>query len=189
MDIISVKKDLRNKMLAIRNELPSKEKRNYDTWICDQLQKLVTNSNFKTVHVYLPMGNEINIIPFIQYLLAEKITVIAPKTLPRPKLENRILTDLTALEKGVFGTVHPSNPEVYEGPIDLIVIPGLAIDSNHNRLGYGGAYYDNFLCHHEDAFKLGIYYPFQEIEKVPTESHDAKLDEYLILSGFEFSNE
>ncbi|MDA7803867.1 5-formyltetrahydrofolate cyclo-ligase [Crocinitomix sp.] len=180
MRIIEAKKELRKQMQSTRDSLKSNPKEKYDNWICDSLIKLVAEKGYQSVHVYLPMGSEININPFIQYALDNKITVIAPKTLARPNLENRKLTSLTALEKGVYGTVHPSNPEIYNGEIDLIVIPGLAIDKNNYRLGYGGGYYDTFLTQYPAAKKVGIYYPFQLVDKVPTEPHDMQLDLALI---------
>ena len=180
MTIIEAKKEIRKTMLSLRNGLKSDSKSTYDGWICDELIMLVKKNGFQSVHVYIPIGSEINIKPFIQYLLNNKILVIAPKTLARPHLENRILTSLALLEKGVYGTVHPANPEIFKDKIDMIVIPGLAIDETAYRLGYGGGYYDTFLAQHPAAHKVGIYYPFQSIKAVPTEPHDMSLDQVLI---------
>ena len=66
------------------------------------------------------------------------------------------------------------------GKYDLIIVPGLSFDESNFRLGYGGGYYDNFMSQHLDARKIGIFYPFQKIEKVPVEAHDLKLDEVLV---------
>ncbi|WP_066759766.1 5-formyltetrahydrofolate cyclo-ligase [Crocinitomix algicola] len=180
MDIVKAKSLLRKEMQTQRDHLNHNEKSSYDQKICEALIKLVENRECKVVHVYIPMGSEINIIPFIQYLLNNNIKVIAPKTLAKPILENRVLSSLNDLEKGVFGTVHPKNSTPYTGSIDLVVIPGLAIDKNAYRLGYGGGYYDTFLAKYPNAFKVGIYYPFQCVEQVPTEPHDIPLDVVVI---------
>jgi 5-formyltetrahydrofolate cyclo-ligase len=180
MDILAQKKELRQQMLIKRANLTASFKLDYDLWICQQLEKIITTKNYQTIHAYLPMGKEINITPLIVNLLSKNITVITPKTLPNRKLENRILTNLNAIEKGVFGTTHPSNIEEYKGEIDLIIVPGLAFDNNNYRLGYGGGYYDNFLVKHPEAVKIGIFYPNQQVDKVPTETHDLQLDEILI---------
>ena len=166
-------------MLQARAQLSLAFKTEYDNWICEQLEELILKNNFKTVHAYLPMGKEINITPLIKKLLAQNITVVTPKTLPKRQLENRVLTSLDAIEKGVFGTTHPSNPTAYTGKFDLIIVPGLAFDDNHYRLGYGGGYYDNFLINHPEALKVGIFYPNQKAGKVPTEIHDLQLDEII----------
>lgn len=178
--VIEHKNRLRKKMLAIRARLKPSLKKEYDLWICQQLEQFIEEKRYKTIHAYLPMGKEIDITPLLENLLAKNITVVTPKTLPKRKLENRILTSFTDIEKGVFGTTHPANPEKYTGTFDLIIIPGLAFDNNNYRLGYGGGYYDNFLINHPEAYKLGIFYPEQKVEQVPTEAHDIQLDEILI---------
>ncbi|MGB0882851.1 MAG: 5-formyltetrahydrofolate cyclo-ligase [Vicingaceae bacterium] len=179
MNTLNYKKELRTKMLQERAQLDLGFKTEYDSWICEQLEELIIKNNFKIVHAYLPMGKEINITPLLEKLLSNNITVVTPKTLPKRQLENRVLTSLDTIEKGVFGTTHPSNPKEYKGTFDLIIIPGLAFDNNNFRLGYGGGYYDNFLVNHPEALKVGIFYPHQKVEKVPTESHDLQLDEIL----------
>jgi len=179
MNIGEEKKALRKAMLIKRAQLNALTKEKYDKWVCDELEKLIMDRDCKTVHTYLPMGKEINITPLLAKLLAKNITIITPKTLPKRKLENRILSSLDAIEKGIFGTTHPANQEEYKVTFDLIIVPGLAFDSNNYRLGYGGGYYDNFLINHPQAYKAGIFYPFQQVEKVPTEEHDLALHTIL----------
>lgn len=184
MNILDVKKELRKEMLIKRAKLDIDFKQTYDMWICKQLVQLIEKNNYKTIHAYLPMGKEINITPLLEQLLQKSIIVVTPKTLPKRKLENRILTSLDEIEAGVFGTTHPANPEEYTGEFDLIIVPGLAFDDKNYRLGYGGGYYDNFLINHPEAYKIGIFYPQQKVEKVPTEAHDIFLDEILIKNNF-----
>ncbi len=167
-------------MFAKRNALEVAVKSVYDQWMCGELQQLITERNYRTVHTYIPMGSEIDIRPLLHHLLQSGVTVVSPKTLPKRKLENRRLVSLDELETGIMGTQHPLEANVHEGSFDCIIVPGLAIDARQYRLGYGGGYYDNFLVNHSGAHKLGIYYPFQHIEQVPTEPHDLKLDAVLM---------
>lgn len=180
IDIIKQKKDLRKEMLIKRAKLDLSYKKEYDSWICNELESIIDRNNYKVIHAYLPMGKEIDIMPLLANLLVKKLTIVVPKTLPKRKLENRVLTSIDAVEKGVFGTTHPSNPEEYIGTFDLIIVPGLAYDSNNYRLGYGGGYYDNFLVHHVSASKMGVFYPKQKVLKVPIEPHDIRLDNILL---------
>lgn len=180
MSLDKEKKVIRESLLAKRAELDKIKKRAYDRWVCEQLFIKIKERNAKVVHAYLTMGTEINITPLLQNLLSNNITVVTPKTLPKRVLENRILHSLAEIEKGVFGTTHPAQADVYTGPYDFVIIPGLAFDDANNRLGYGGAYYDTFLAQQPTAFKQGILYPFQKIVTVPTEAHDIKLDHILV---------
>ena len=174
-DILLEKSNLRKEMLALRVAIPSEMKEQYDTSINTQLQNWIVSHRPKVVHCYLPMGAEIDITPTILFCLSNDIKIVAPKTLKQRKLENRILHGLDQIEKGIWGTTHPTG-EVYSGPIDLIIVPGLAFDENRFRLGYGGGYYDNFLVQYPEAKKIGIFYSFQKRNAVPTERHDISLD-------------
>ena len=74
-----------------------------------------------------------------------------------------------------FGIREPIG-EAYEGEIDVIVMPLLAVDERGNRLGYGGGYYDRFLKKYQGATRVAYCYDFQILKDVPTESWDEKVD-------------
>ena len=44
-----------------------------------------------------------------------------------------------------------------------------------NRLGRGKGYYDKLLIQC-NAYKIGVCYDFQLIDKIPNEKHDVKMD-------------
>lgn len=172
---------LRKVMFGLRNSFDKELKAAYDLTICDKLIAMVDNRKAKTIHVYLPILSEIDIYPFIRYCLDAGLRVVAPKTLPKRKLENRILYSLEHLETGIMGTKHPAEPILFNGEYDFIVVPGMAFDKYNYRLGYGGGYYDNFIVTHPEAYTLGIYYPFQQVPAVPREAHDCALSSVLFL--------
>lgn len=184
MEIAVQKKIMRTEMLQRRNALDLSFKINYDKRINEALVELIDKQNIQSVHVYIPMSTEMNIKPFIQYLLSAKKIVVAPKTFPNRALEHRVLHSLDALEMGIKGTQHPESMDVYHGSYDLILVPGLAVDAAHNRLGYGGGYYDCFLKNHPESLKVGAFYPFQLVDLVPTAFHDIPLDIILLDSMF-----
>lgn len=178
--IIEDKKQLRKIKSRERVQLEKGYKLEYDKWICDKIWEIVISKKVKVMHCYLPMGTEIDITPLIEKMLENRLTVVTPKTLPQRQLQNLVLHAMDRVEKGVFGTTHPANSDEFTGSYDLVIIPGLAYDSSKYRLGYGGGYYDTFLAQNPNVYKLGIFYPFQEIEKVPIEEHDVQLDEVLV---------
>ena len=63
--------------------------------------------------------------------------------------------------------------------IDLAIIPRVAFDVHGNRLGRGKGYYDRLLPRLPHTYKIGICFPFQLLEKVPTETQDVRMDEVL----------
>jgi len=181
MSITNEKKGVRTAMKLQRDAIKPTYKVPYDTWVCSQLLELIGTRNCQVVHAYLPMGKEIDIAPLLEKLLRNKITVVVPKTLKKRQLEHLVLESLENLEAGVYRTSHPKNGIIFTGKIDLVIVPGLAFDAENYRLGYGGGYYDTFLAEHPNAFTVGVAYPFQKIQQVPKEAHDACLD--CVLGG------
>lgn len=57
----------------------------------------------------------------------------------------------------------------------------MAFDRKGNRLGRGKGYYDRLLSRmaHTDVYRLGICFPYQLVESVPTDAHDIAMDEIL----------
>ena len=171
---------LRKELLAKRAQVEQSQQQLWDEAILLHLQTLVKERKAQSVHTFISMPGEVNTWPFIQWLLDEHITVVCPKTLANRSLEHRVLTSLQELESGKFGTQHPAGSLVYTQQPDMIIVPGLAFDSHGYRMGYGAGYYDTFLALFPTAYKVGVCYPFQYINQVPTEPHDAKMDEVIV---------
>lgn len=162
-------------MLKRRDAIEPPQKKSWDDRINKQLLRVLNQGEIKVVHLYLPMRKEVDISPFIEQALVQKVTVVAPRALPNRNMEHLPLRHMEAVEEGLFGTRHPRGSCPYRGKYDLVIVPGLAFDEQHYRLGYGGGYYDTFLKQHPAAYTLGVAYPFQLITEVPRESHDIPL--------------
>jgi 5-formyltetrahydrofolate cyclo-ligase len=91
------------------------------------------------------------------------------------------IRSLTECQPGSFGIREPAySPEKVLRPeeIDVAVFPGLAFDTKKNRLGYGGGWYDRFLSKAgSHAVSIGVAYPFQVVEDLPSEPHDLPLSD------------
>lgn len=174
-----MKDRIRQEMLKTRREMSQEEKNRKENIILDKLRTLPVSSR-TTVHTYLPMEEEINIFPFIDYLLSIGARVFCPESLKGGRIRNRRLTDLVNLEDGIFGTQFPKDGEVYTGDYDLILVPGLAFDLLGNRIGYGAGYYDRFLAEHPSSQKIGLAFDFQLVNSIPSESHDIGMTTLLV---------
>tara|TARA_A100001015_G_scaffold301370_1_gene388099 strand:- start:268 stop:504 length:237 start_codon:yes stop_codon:yes gene_type:complete len=68
-----------------------------------------------------------------------------------------------------------------------MVVPLLMFDRELSRIGYGGGYYDRSIFNLKKHFQkekkffitIGLTYSEQEIDKIPNENHDMKLD-YIV---------
>ena len=81
-----------------------------------------------------------------------------------------------------YGIPEPENKKIVYP--DVLLIPLLAFDKNLNRLGYGGGYYDRLiekLSKKKNILKIGLAFSIQEIDKVPINMYDQKLD-YIVTN-------
>ena len=63
-------------------------------------------------------------------------------------------------------------------------MPGLAFTRTGARLGYGGGWYDRLLAAADpSAVLLGVAYPFQMVEDLPSEPHDIRLTDVVVAEG------
>lgn len=70
---------------------------------------------------------------------------------------------------------------------DLVIAPLVAFDRRGGRLGQGGGHYDRTLAllrASKPVFVLGLAYAGQELDAVPGEAHDQRLDAILTENGY-----
>ena len=96
------------------------------------------------------------------------------------------------LIEGAYGIQEPDSTErIQSENIDLFVVPGVAFDSEGNRLGRGKGYYDKYLAGVTKPI-IGVCFDFQLIDYVPAEKHDIKMamiiTENQIVSPFQRLN-
>jgi len=90
------------------------------------------------------------------------------------------------LKKGSFGILEPdlSVIDAISSRVpkkkDVIFVPSVAVDEQGNRLGRGMGFYDRFLKD-VSAWKISVVPQFACVEKVPSEEHDKKMDEVLVV--------
>lgn len=174
------KKDLRRQIKELKQKVSSEDKKTKSGIIFRKIEELNEFKTSRTVMVYWSMDDEVYTHDFVLKWQKEK-TIILP-VVKGNDLELRIFTGKDNMATGQsFGINEPIGEEFdkFEN-IDLIIVPGIAFDSNNNRLGRGKAYYDKLLKKTK-AYKVGICFDFQLIESVPVDEHDVKMD--LVISN------
>lgn len=129
-----------------------------------------------------PMRSELDPRPLMRRLEALGASLALPRTPRRgqPLTFHRWDSE-TRLVTSRFGVTEPSEETPLVTP-DLVLVPLLAFDRTGARLGYGGGYYDVTLAALRSAgpaFALGLAFAAQELESVPNEPHDVRLDAVL----------
>ena len=90
-----------------------------------------------------------------------------------------------AARLGAFG-IHEPLPEAEELTPDVVLTPLLAFDRRGGRLGFGAGYYDatlEALRSRGPVLAIGLAFETQEVDQVPTEPHDQRLDAVVTPAG------
>lgn len=129
--------------------------------------------------VYLASkDNELDTLPLVEELLRARKVVMVPIADKAGSLLWSRLHDLSEAAPASFGILEP-RPEyrrIVEPPEDaLAIVPGIVFTRDGARIGYGGGYYDRFLCGFPGV-KIGLAYEMQLAETIPTAPHDIPLD-------------
>jgi 5-formyltetrahydrofolate cyclo-ligase len=108
--------------------------------------------------------------------------------LPRIDGDHLVFHQVTApdqLTPGPFGVLQPDPqkcPAADPATADLIFVPGLAFTIDGLRLGRGRGYYDRLLATlSASTLRIGVCFPCQIIDTIPSEPHDQRVD--VVLSS------
>jgi 5-formyltetrahydrofolate cyclo-ligase len=97
----------------------------------------------------------------------------------------------TQVRSGRFGIPEPEGTAIRAQDLiglDVMFIPGLAVDERGHRLGQGGGYYDRMLGGfppHEEGGPLLVIVLFDDeiVTDVPVDEHDCRVDMALTPEG------
>ena len=112
-------------------------------------------------------------------LLEEGKTVVVP--IIEKETHTLRLSYLTSMDQLEPGTFRVPEPLTHEQPapassIDAVLVPMVGFDRKGHRLGYGAGYYDRFFEKNPHIPRIGMAYACQEVELIPTEPFDARMD-------------
>lgn len=189
MNSDSDKTELRREMKARRKALAAEEKSAADAAVCEKLkarsdigEMIDPFDSGSSLAVYLASPDEINIDPYIEYVLHMGVEVVAPRwngeTYELAKLKG---LDEKDLRRGPMGIREPVDADIVEPKnVYAWIIPGLALTRSGKRLGYGGGWYDRFLASApKGAIKIGVGHSFQIVDDLPSEPHDIQLTDVV----------
>lgn len=133
----------------------------------------------RTVLLYHSLPDEVSMESCIQHCHANGRRVLLPVVVG-DDLELRIYHGTNQLRAGAFHILEPVGEAFVDyQQIDLAVIPGVAFTPDGVRLGRGRGFYDRLLPRLTTTYKMGICWPFQLVDAIPTEPHDIRMDSVI----------
>lgn len=169
-------KKLRREMLEKRNALKPDERVILDSVLQKQFEKLLLEKPCEAVFLFASYGSEPNTYPFMDYVLENGLKLFLPRVLSDGTIDFFLVENRLDLIPGYKGILEPAekpenqflhhfNPDTDSA---LVFVPGAAVDSAGNRIGYGGGCYDRFLADYKDnsnMCRIYLGYPFQKSEE------------------------
>jgi 5-formyltetrahydrofolate cyclo-ligase len=108
--------------------------------------------------------------------------VFAPLILKGRQMVFREVLRETTLKKNAFGVWEPTSGEFIDPrALDIVVTPVVAFDSQRNRIGMGGGYFDrcfSFLQHREKWLRpklIGVAFDCQKARQIAPNPWDIRL--------------
>jgi 5-formyltetrahydrofolate cyclo-ligase len=194
------KKEIRKKIIELRNTLSQNEIETKSGIIQEKLWKLIKDHKFKSIMFYIAFGSEVRTQDCIDKALKMGLNVIVPicieskSDLNKPNrdlLPSKLLDPSSELAVGTFGVLEPKIEFRRPFPpdeIDLVVVPGVAFDRKCYRIGYGAGYYDQFLPKCSNSLFVALSYEIQIVENAFHAEWDVPVD-YIITENMILRND
>ena len=138
----------------------------------------------KRIAIYYSVNNEVTTEQIIKHLWAENKELF----LPIIKFNQLMFGSYKSgdnLNNNKFGIPEPvtrTEDLIAADILDLVIVPLVAFDSNCNRLGMGGGYYDRALAFKQTSSEtrspllIGLAYELQKVNALEINSWDIPMD-------------
>ena len=171
------KTSLRNTLRERRRNLTSAQSRNAAALLLDTLSELPHWQAAEHIALYLPNDREIDPHHIAQRArqLDKKLylpVIEKDKTLTfrRWKAETKLVANRFGIDEPPLQAARRNTPD-----LDIIFMPLVGWDSNGNRLGMGGGFYDRTLAGIDAPLRVGLAYECQRVDKLVREHWDIQL--------------
>lgn len=175
---------MREKYLAVRNEIPEEQKRAFDSKILDRLFASITYRHSTDILLYASIRNEVDTWKIMERALADGKRVAFPCCNDDNTMTYRYVKDRSELSERTFGILEP-DPECEEcvaSNFSLLIVPALVFDKNGYRIGYGKGFYDRYLSGFEGV-SIGLTYQRLLLPEVPKGRFDRHVDIIITEKG------
>ncbi len=146
--------------------------------VLDRLRQDKHFLHARTLLLYNALPDEVQTQPLLDSLVAEGKTVLLPRVVSAIDMVVCRYTGRNDLAAGPYGILEPTGSIFTDyQQIEVAVIPGVAFDVEGHRLGRGRGYYDRFLSLlSPKVYKIGLCFPWQLVNAVPTDDNDIPMD-------------
>lgn len=190
------KKELRKRILAMRDALTEAERSSSEEKVTDAVLHLPEFLASDSVLGFASYGSEIGTEKILLASLKTGKKVYLPKIVSLGGVETMEFYRVRSLEElkpGYRGILEPSLEALNEEePFlcteasacrALLIMPGVVFDRHGHRIGYGKGFYDRFLSEKFPFWDrtVAIGFPCQLLSEIPHEAHDKPVSRIICL--------
>lgn len=159
-----IKKTLRQQQINQLRQLEPLVKQREEASLYQQLWQLPVYQQATSIGLTVSSPIEVATPPLIERAWADGKTVYLPRTYPATHGMHFYRYQAgDKLPKSDFGIPEPLEDQELLDQLDLLIVPGLAYSPAGQRVGFGGGYYDRFLCEFDGATVVlalkAMYFP------------------------------
>lgn len=181
MNEILSKQALRRLVKDRKNAVPQEERAALSVLGTAALLRHPAWQAAQTVCLYWSLPDEVQTHALCRQAALEK-TVLLPVVRGDDLVLRRFTGDDCLSSDNAFHIGEPTGEDWQDlEHIDLVLVPGVAFDSQHHRMGRGRGFYDRMLPG-IPAFKMGICFDFQLFDTIPTDPFDVPVDDLIVCS-------
>lgn len=170
---METKKSIRHIIRKQRKELDPMIWQSQTAEICRKTCELDVFREATDIYCYIDFGGEVGTRPLMLEAWKLGKTVWVPKV-HGETMDFYEITSFDELKPGAYGILEPDAGIPASADDGLMIMPGVAFDTNRNRVGYGGGYYDRYLELHPQLHTLALAFDMQVLFEVPAEEQDIK---------------
>ncbi|HVK38707.1 MAG TPA: 5-formyltetrahydrofolate cyclo-ligase [Candidatus Kapabacteria bacterium] len=174
--VLNIKNEIRREALERRDALAEENRAEASLDICRRIMQDDRFLDARAVHVYLPIGSEVDLRPLIDVAWELGKGVGLMRVSGDGGSRQYRITPETQYTTGALGIAEPIDAEPFDmDRCDLVLVPMVAADEECNRVGYGKGYYDQFLTHFPRP-TIGAAFEVQVFPHLPSDELDIRLD-------------
>jgi len=172
------KKVIRREIRDKKSDLTEEQKQKEAFSVFKKIEQLLEFKQADSILMYWSTGDELPTQDAINKWVTTK-TILLPSIKGHKMVLKKFFPEAPMIQRQL-GIWEPDLPNVYDGKIDLVIVPGIAFDRKKNRLGRGKGYYDRFFARNK-ALKIGVGFDFQLMDKIPIERTDKRMDKIITM--------
>jgi 5-formyltetrahydrofolate cyclo-ligase len=178
-DLDRAKAALRLRARAARRTVLPEYRAAHAHAVAERVLALPEMASAAAVMLYGPSPEEVD-VSVLEFALRQRgVRIAYPRMAGFRTLSVHWVDDPAVLLRGEFGLLEPPEdaPQTAISHISAIIVPGVAFDSEGNRLGFGGGYYDSLLGGPDPVPPtIGVAYDEQIVDAVPHNERDRPTD-------------